>query len=342
MTPRVSVLLPVFNGARYLPGAIESILGQTYTDFELLIIDDGSSDDSIEVVRSYSDDRIFLYSNGFNEGLVKALNRGISLSRGEFVARMDCDDISHPRRLAEQVSFMDTHPRVALCGTWVKTFGARAVTVRHFANDEEIRAGLVFESQLAHPSVMIRKEVLDTHGLHYDENYPSAEDYALWSAISTEYRLANVEKVLLFYRVHCRQVTAINKLESKKSAAMVSRRQLERLGLHPTEEEEALHGEISARVDVSSRKFVAAAESWLCQLDAANAERRAFEKQAFRRILGRYWWETCFHATGLGFHAWKLFHSSILHKYSKISAKYMIFFFIKCAVKYRKIEPVGQ
>src|SRR5258705_775698 len=113
-SPQVSVLLPVWNGERHLAAAIESVLGQSFTDFELLIVDDGSTDGSAALIRRYGDERIRLFENEKNLGVTRSLNLGLAQARGRYVARMDADDLSAPERLARQVAFLDSHPEVAL------------------------------------------------------------------------------------------------------------------------------------------------------------------------------------------------------------------------------------
>src|ERR1035438_6976532 len=206
--PRVTVLMPVHNGAPYLREAMASILSQTFADFEFLIVDDGSSDPSAEIIRSFRDPRIRLVSNGANLGLVETLNRGMLLARGCYLARMDCDDISHPERLALQVSYMDMHDDVAVCGSWIKAFGSQRFVKRYPLTDDHIRAHLLFENALAHPSVMMRRDVFILERLFYDGNHAQAEDYELWTRVPGSFKFANLDRILLYYRKHRQQVTA--------------------------------------------------------------------------------------------------------------------------------------
>ena len=118
--PKITVLMPVYNGEKYLRESVDSILNQTFTDFELLIINDGSTDSSMEILNSYSDSRIRIVTNEVNLRLIKTLNKGIDLATGEYIARMDCDDIADPKRLEIQLQYMEKHPDVAVCGTGVK------------------------------------------------------------------------------------------------------------------------------------------------------------------------------------------------------------------------------
>jgi glycosyltransferase involved in cell wall biosynthesis len=204
--PRVTVLMPVYNGAPYLREAIESILRQSFTDFEFLIIDDGSTDSSVSIVNSYPDPRIRLLENGRNLGLVPTLNWGIDLARGEFIARMDCDDISLPDRLAKQMLFMAAHPEVGVCGGWVEYFMGRELVLKLPVTDVAIKQALPSYNPLAHPALMIRTVVLKTQPIYYNPEYLHIEDYELWVRLAVVTCFANLPEVLLKYRIHPKQI----------------------------------------------------------------------------------------------------------------------------------------
>jgi glycosyltransferase involved in cell wall biosynthesis len=208
MTPRVSVLMAVFNGAKYLPEAIDSILGQTFTDFDFLIIDDGSTDRTREIIDSYQDPKIKLIRNQQNVGLTHSLNKGLDLARGEYIARMDSDDISLPDRLARQVAYMDVHPEVAVCGTWAKDIDldGKVIGVRETPIGKDLEHNYWRPSPIIHPSAMIRRA--DLNGLRYDEQMRYAQDFDLWLRMRVKHKLANLPEHLLLYRVHRDSITS--------------------------------------------------------------------------------------------------------------------------------------
>lgn len=333
--PRVTVLMPVFNGAQYLRAAMESILTQTFSDFEFLLMNDGSSDSSVTIINSYSDDRIRLVSNGANLGLIETLNRGLLLARGEYVARMDCDDISHPERLALQVAHMDRHADVAVCGTWLKAFGTQHFVKRYPITDGGIRAHLLFESALAHPSVMFRRELFIAERLFYDPDYVRAEDYELWTRVPDSFRFANLNRILLFYRRHPQQVSAEYLSDQSAVTRTIRKRQLERFGIMPTVETLDLHVKISQKKPEVSLSFLTRAASWLLAIQENNARTGFLDDAVLAEILGLYWWETCFHATALGFQARKCYFGSPLSRKARVSAAYMAIFWVKCLVRKR-------
>lgn len=207
--PKVTILMPVFNGEEYLRQAIVSILEQTFTDFEFLIINDGSMDSSVDIIQSYDDERIRLIHNKKNLKLISTLNKGIRLSRGQYIARMDCDDISHPERIAKQVAFMEANPEVGVLGTGIFIIdrnGKRKYKFRYPTKHNFLHWSLCFYSPIVHPAVMIRKNLLMKVG-GYDHGMVHAEDYDLWRRLIKKTRFSNLQDYLLCLRKHESNVT---------------------------------------------------------------------------------------------------------------------------------------
>lgn len=207
--PKVTVLLPVHNGEPYLSEAIDSILGQSFCDFELLIIDDGSTDRTSAIVESYRDPRIRLLRHPRNLGLVSTLNRGLAEAHGAYVARIDADDVCLPDRLQAQVAFLDRHPEVGVLGTAVQIVdpvGTAGATVRFPVSHAMARWALLFSSPIAHPAAMMRKDVITRLG-GYRAEAVHCEDYDLWWRASDVTQLANLDKILLQLRKHDDNVT---------------------------------------------------------------------------------------------------------------------------------------
>jgi len=188
MKPNVTVLMPVYNGLPYLREAIESILNQTYTDFEFLIIDDASTDESLDCINSYQDSRIKVIQNVENVGQVPSLNKGLQVAEGNYIARLDQDDVSLPNRLEEQVGFMEKHPDISILCSWEHTIDSSGKKMRSWKSNlsnygvflGRILLGLC---PIWHPSVMFRKEVVTGLG-GFDTSYAPAEDYELWKRIA--------------------------------------------------------------------------------------------------------------------------------------------------------------
>lgn len=203
-TPLVSVLLAVYNGGLLLDEAIHSILAQTFTDFELLVIDDGSTDDSSQRAASFNDPRIRILRNETNIGLTRSLNRGLAEARGEYVARQDADDISLPNRLAAQVEFLRSNPSVVLVGTSavrINPKGTRIGTNDMPTTHEAIRWASLVDNPFLHTSVMFRRAVVQEAG-GYDEEFVVCQDYALWNRLAAKNRVANLPERLVLMREH--------------------------------------------------------------------------------------------------------------------------------------------
>ncbi|MBS1942218.1 MAG: glycosyltransferase [Bacteroidetes bacterium] len=212
-TPKITVLLPVYNSAPYLHQAVDSILGQSRTDFELLAIDDGSTDGSLGILRSYMDPRMRILAHPRNQGLITTLNEGIGLARGEYIARMDADDVMLPERLAEQASFLDSDPSIAVVAGFVDFINAEGSITGTWGSDRatpdeaSVAAMLPRTNCIAHPSVMIRRSALAR--LRYDPRQTGTEDWDLWLRMrSRGWRIAKLPKVLLHYRIHAASAMA--------------------------------------------------------------------------------------------------------------------------------------
>lgn len=202
--PKITVLMPVFNGEKYINQAVDSILNQTSKDFEFLIINDGSSDNTAEILRNYNDHRIRIIHNEKNIGLTRSLNKGIKLSQGEYIARMDADDISLPTRLERQVKFLQENMKIALLGTFSHLIDDKGRIIGGLYKPTDyhiIKKDLKHINSFVHGSVMIRKEPLLTIG-KYDVFFKRAQDYDLWLRLSQEHPVVNLPEYLYKHRIH--------------------------------------------------------------------------------------------------------------------------------------------
>jgi glycosyltransferase involved in cell wall biosynthesis len=196
--------MSVHNDRRYLPAAVESILRQSFEDFEFLILDDGSTDGSADYLARVEDPRIQLVRNEANLGLTRSLNRGLDLAEGLYLARMDADDVAMPRRLERQVAFLDARPRVGIVGCSRVLIDEAGRVVGHAPaaeDDADIRCKCLLGNPFAHPAVMLRLDLLNAHGLRYDERYRTAQDYELWSRLLAVTMGHNLPDALLQYRL---------------------------------------------------------------------------------------------------------------------------------------------
>jgi len=211
--PKISVVMSVFDGASFVKEAIDSILNQTFSDFEFIIVDNASKDNTKEIISSYSDSRVILIENKENVGQTKALNIGIRRSRGEYIARMDADDVSLSQRFKLQYECLEKDKSIAVVGSWHEEINEKGKHLRYFTmptNSLEIKCYLISPGELgyyclSHPTVLVRRNVLFEAGL-YDEQY-CTQDYDLWSRIIRKHKIVNLNKFLVKHRISNRQQT---------------------------------------------------------------------------------------------------------------------------------------
>lgn len=204
----VSVVMPAYNCEKYITIAIQAVLDQTYADFELIIINDGSTDTTRQRILSFKDSRIRYVENEENLGVVQTLNRGLDLARGKYIMRTDADDQSMPHMINSLLSFLENHPDHILCGAYVRLIGSKKLIPKP-AKDAEIKIYTLLSCPFPHTCIMIRKECLDTWNLKYSTHFIDAEDHGLWSEMLLHGKFANLKKVLLFYnKSNAGQVTA--------------------------------------------------------------------------------------------------------------------------------------
>lgn len=217
---KVSIVMSVRNQESYVLNSVKSILNQSFKDFEFIIIDDHSSDSTLDILKKIKDKRIRLFRNRRKIGLTKSLNRGLLECKGEYIARMDGDDISERDRFKIQISFLDTHPNVGVVGSWVKTIDEKGTVIgyKQFPQfDSQIRDKLFYYNPIRHSTVVFRKSLIDNYGL-YDENLDGAEDYDLWLRFAKYTRLHNLSYHLLKYRIHKESVSTLQEKKVLKSA----------------------------------------------------------------------------------------------------------------------------
>ena len=225
-SPKISVLLAVYNGERYVKDATSSVLLQTFGDFELIIIDDGSSDGTPKILNSFTDPRIVIVSNEKNEGLIKSLNKGIKMARGEYLARMDADDISHPQRFEKQINYMEANRGIGVLGTAVNHVDEKNKIISTLIQPqahESILWKMFFECAIIHPTVIARKEVIEMAG-GYDVRFPHIEDTELWMRVADKTRFSNIPDVLHSHRLHKKSIGSTKSSVQYESGLLLRKR----------------------------------------------------------------------------------------------------------------------
>lgn len=294
--------MPVYNGAQFLREAIESILTQELTDFEFLIINDGSTDNSENIIRGYEDDRIRYFKNDENRGLVESLNRGIQLSQGKFIARMDADDISMPSRLFKQLHFMQQHPEVGAVGTWFKNLVNETVREggRYQTSDTLIRLKHLYQINICHGSAMISTATLKEHNISYRNEYVHAEDYDLFDRLGQVSRLANLPEVLYLVRVHPHRISKRHAEAQMLNSFKVRRSILARMGLETDMNRLDVYTKLMHQDYDALRHQGEAVRALLKDLYFANLAVGMFDRVIFNEHLHRTWLHFNLNTVGKG------------------------------------------
>lgn len=336
--------MPVYNCVGYINEAVVSILNQTFTYFELLIIDDASNDGTYELLQNINDDRICLMRKHKNSGYVESLNWGLSLAKGTYIARMDGDDISLPTRFEHQLKILDSDKRIGLCGT-------NYMTMDEYGNVNEQKAWpkistpvfwqLLWQNPIAHPSVMIRAEVLRQYKFIYDRDKHPAEDYDLWCRLSLYTKFYRIEEALLIYRVHSNSEYNRNKEAAFKNGLF----SLQELGKQLTGApfpdmhiQQTIFKVLYKENEVSDPK---AYHEWLKKLIALLLQRGHIEEKDLSPIheevmikyneqIKTYWYGV----SKLSLKKLIEFYCSPAHYFLKFSIKFQFRFVIKCLTAY--------
>jgi glycosyltransferase involved in cell wall biosynthesis len=229
--PLVSVLMSVHNDLQYLRESVDSILNQTFSDFEFILIDDGSTDGSGDFLKSLQDPRVKLLVNHSNIGLTASLNFGLDLARGKYLARMDADDISEPQRLERQVNFLESHSQIGIVGCsrhLIDEDGKTVAIAPAIEDDLSIRWKCLMGNPFAHPTVMIRRQVLLDNALRYDPSFRTAQDYELWTRLLPCTQAANIAEPLLRYRLR-NGISRVSKAQQVANHDRIIRLAIQRL-----------------------------------------------------------------------------------------------------------------
>jgi len=291
-------------------------------------------------MKEYSDQRIILIKNRTNIGLVGTLNKGFSIAQGKYIARMDQDDISLPRRLEDQVSFLEANPDVGICGTGIIIKGWLSNEMRTFPiDDASIKAKLLFCSPFAHPTVMIRKAILENGVDTYNPEFCYAEDYALWFRYSRCTKFANLKSCMLEYRIHSSNISIVFQREQKRKSWEIQKKMLGKFGFFFSDEQLDIHSSMTLGNYERSQLSLEEIESWLLTLKEINEKTQSYSIPEFNKILTEQWYEMCCGMTNLGLWVWKKFWRSPMGQSIRLPLKRRIKFFLACLIKFNSNHP---
>lgn len=263
---------------------LESILAQTYTDWEMIIVDDASTDNTWNILSSYDDVRIKLLKNDENMGLTRNLNKGLALARGNYIARIDGDDVALPNRLERQVNYMESHPNVGLAGTWMQAVGKKTGLLKSTLDPKRLNINLLFDAVIFHPSFMMRKSVLDKYHIKYDESLRYAQDYNIEYRISQYSDLGNMDDVLGKYRIHDGQISVQKKEEQIRCANKTRKLILNNLGIDITDEKMAVWSDF-CMLHIRESNNCQYIREIIDKIIKANKQKKIYDKGILEEIL---------------------------------------------------------
>jgi glycosyltransferase involved in cell wall biosynthesis len=331
--PQITVFMAVYNGARYLNEAIDSALNQTFKDFELLIIDDGSTDQSAEIIQSYKDPRIRFLRNEKNLGIVATRNRGIKEMRGDYLAILDCDDVSPPSRLKKELSFLKKNHDFGLVGGKTKYIDQNGepagVILKYNFLPEKFPALLLFTNCFSNSAVMIRTSALPPDGYR---DFGGACEYDLWTRMAKKWRLKNLPHIMLKYRTHDKSMTLVSSQQLEEQASQIIKNQLADLKIFPSHEELLIHQTNFACRDKNPLEFLCQRDAWLQKLKKANCEAGVYAEPGFSKVLAERWLDSCATNACAGRPVWRSYWQSPLSQGEKDWVR-IFKFAIRCALK---------
>lgn len=305
--PRVTVFIPAFNVDRYISEAVESVLAQTYRDFELLVVDDGSTDRTLEILRTYSyDTRVRIVANSTNLGRPATRNIGLDLARGEFIAFLDGDDVCLPERLQHQVDYLDANPGITGLGTWMTLIDETSnssgdIFYEEALDADQVACEMLVGCSIAQGSMMVRQSAIAS--FRYNEAFPVAQDYELWARMIQTCKFTNIALALTQYRIHSRQATTARSEEQLALVRQVYGHQVAALGITYTDLDLARHeclfrlegrkpvrDKTGAPLDINYLRW---ARSWLEAIIENNSRQGIYPEPALSLMIAPRWLFAC-------------------------------------------------
>ncbi len=303
--PLVSVVIAAYNASRFIKDAIDSVLNQTYSNLEIIVVEDGSVDNTLAVLQSFSDVRIKLLLNNKNQGLIYSLNKGLQYAKGEYIARFDADDICRPNRIESQLSFF-LSSQADIIGCDIERFGTIKGTAKFPHSDAEIKIHMLFNNPMVHPAIFFHRELIDKGLFRYDEKWKHVEDYELWVRLMDQCRFANIPKVLLKYRTSSQSVCFQNSDEQDLKSDLIRQAVLHKIlpGYSCTDLEKKWLKNSNA---VKGRQNLAAITGFIKNLVTGNKDHHVFDEHTFSKLLCEKFLSTCLVNNNLRQFAFKLY-----------------------------------
>jgi len=329
-TPLLSIIMLSYNAELYLKEAISSILLQDFNDYEFIIIDDCSTDNSLEIIKSFKDLRIKIHQNKTNQGIVYNRNRGIKLSSGKYIGMLDSDDIALPGKFRKQIEFLEKNPDFGMIGSWALLIDNNGKLLKNnwklSARPEKIPSIMFFKNYFVQSAVVFRREVLPDY--LYKTGYEIVEDYKLWMDIIKKSKAWNLPEYLVKYRIHGNNMTISGENIVKENLVAVYNELFKELGIEPTEEELKIHHIIREGLLIRDFNTFKNAKNWLIKLLYYNSIKKIYDRKAFAEMLLNRWTKLIWLSRKMiPFITIYYFNYSIIEEYllSRIQQKYVRF-----------------
>ncbi len=327
--------MSVHNGDRFLSDAIESILTQTYKNFEFIIINDGSTDNSLKIIQSYDDNRIIIIDNDKNIFLAASLNKGIKKAKGKYIVRMDADDISMPDRLSKQVRYMENNPNIGISGTCSEIIGYGSGHGKYSQENNIIKYKLLYECHLLHPTIIIRRDLIKDHELYYNESYRKNQDYELFTRAIDITDFGNLPDYLIKYRQSEENIKR-EVHNQKENFIKIQRKLFNKIGVKITNTEINLFKNINHQKYNQSVNFVMDSHKLLKKMVDSNKITLLFEEKAFQNHISKLFENVCRNSNESSYHIFKTYIKSNLEINYIIKIKILLILFFKICTSIHK------
>lgn len=330
--PLCSIVMSVYNGEVFLADAIESILQQTYANFEFIIIDDASTDNSLEIIQSYNDPRIIIIQNNENLFLACSLNKGIRIAKGDYIVRMDADDVSMPERIMKQVSFMERNPQVGISGTCSEIIGYGTGFSNYSRDDQTIKFKLLHECHLLHPTLIIRKELIIDNDLFYNEEFRKNQDYELFIRAIDQTEYANLPDILIKYRQTEENIKREN-FNQQENIVRIQKQIFLKIGVEITARELELYKNINRQRYSDSINIVDETYNILTKMVDGNNKTLLFEAKLFQDHLAELFENVCRNSKNYSRPVLRAYMKSRLRTNFLIKTKISLILFVKLILR---------
>ena len=335
----LTVVMPVFNGQMYLKEAIDSVLNQTFEDFEFLIIDDGSSDDSVSIISTYQDPRITLIKNNVNQGVAFIRNLGLKNANGKYLVWMDCDDLIDPFKFQKQLLFLEENSEIGICGTWLERFNdGNPKLSTTFTDPKLIKAALFFKPAVLNATTMLRMAMIKKENLFFDTRLKVAEDYDFFLRSSFHFKIYNLPEKLYYYRAS--ESSIMKKFENQEDKMMefytiIYENAFSMLKINPTIEKFILHRKIGSTQLICNFLEVQNAFNWLIFLKKQNLNVQLYDQVSFLKVLGSMFYFLSKKSSVLGLKTFS-FYLSNKSEFGFMEDDSVFKLFIRCLIRYNK------